>query len=259
MLCILPVMKNSYHKFHILLLVLLLLTYDSQAQFNDTTHYHINYQGTGSINRTNLSKSYLLNNNLTFGIKEKTHSLNFNNSWVYGRQSTGTTNSLTNNDVSSGLDFNLYKTFPHFFYWGLVNYNSSYSLKINSQLLTGVGVAYSVIDKKNSWLNISDGIVYDQSDIYLVDSTRDIYHTFRNSLRLSFHWNYRDMLILDGANFYQNSIKDGSDYIIRTTTSLSFKIKKWLSITSSLVYNKQSRTQSENLLFTYGLTLDKYW
>jgi hypothetical protein len=225
------------------------------AQFNDTVNYHVLLSPSGSINRTNDGTTYLLNNAFKFNVKKKDISLNFNNNWIYGKQNT----TLTNNDFSSSLDFNLYKTFPHFFYWGLANYNTSYSLKINNQLLTGAGIAYSLVDTKTGYFNISDGLLYDQSDLILPNTLRDVYHTYRNSLRVSYRFIYKDILVWDGSNFLQNSLDRRYDYIIRSTTNLSLKLRKWLSLTSSLNYNRQNRTQSDNLLFTYGLTAEKYF
>lgn len=225
------------------------------AQFNDTTFYHTGYISSGSINKTKDGTAYLLNNGLKFNVKRKDISLNFNNSWVYGRQQ----GNLTNNDFSTTLDFNLYKTFKRFNYWGLANYNTSYSLKINNQLLTGVGIAYSFVDTKTAYLNISDGILYDKSDLFLNDTTREVYHTFRNSARLSFRFVITENLIVESSSFLQNSFDRGSDYIIRSNSSLSYKLNKWLSLTTVLAYNRQNRTQSENLLFTYGFTFDRFF
>lgn len=228
---------------------------NAYAQFNDTTHYHTAFLSSGSINKTNDGTAYLLNNALRFNVKKKAISLNFNNNWIYGKQN----GNMSNNDFSSALDFNLYKTFPHFFYWGLVNYNTSYSLKINNQLLAGAGVAYSLFDSENSYLNISDGILFDTSDLMLANNVRDKYETYRNSLRLSFRFNINNRVVIDGSNFLQNSMQKQSDYIIRSTTNLSFKLQKWLSLTTSLNYNRVNRTNSENLLFTYGLTAEKWF
>ncbi|HEY0244037.1 MAG TPA: DUF481 domain-containing protein [Mucilaginibacter sp.] len=239
----------------LLSILLLFICYNAAcAQFNDTTHYHINLNATGSINRASDNNSYLLNNALNFGIKEKSITLNSTNNWVYGRQN----NTLTNNDFSSALFINLFKTFPHFYYWGLVNYNTSYSLKINSQLLAGGGVAYSVLDSKNAYLNFSDGVVYDQSDL-TVDNVGYVYHTYRNSARINFHFSFNDVVVLESSNFLQNSFDRSNDYIIKSTTTASVKLRKWISFTTALNYNKMSITHSENLLLTYGLTIDKYF
>ncbi|RFZ94405.1 DUF481 domain-containing protein [Mucilaginibacter conchicola] len=225
------------------------------AQFNDSTFYHTAFQSTGSINKTRDGTAYLLNNGLKFNVKRKDVSLNFNNSWIYGKQNRN----LTNNDFSSSLDFNLYKSIPHFYYWGLANYNTSYSLKINNQLLTGAGIAYSIFDSANAYLNLSEGVLFDSSDLMLANNIRDEYTTFRNSLRLQFRFNINDRIVIDGSNFLQNSFERGNDFNIRSTTNLSFKVQKWLALTTSLNYNRVNRTLSENLLFTYGLTLEKWF
>jgi hypothetical protein len=68
-------------------------------------------------------------------MKKKKTVFNFNNSWLYGRQDS----ILTNNDYSATLDFNLYQKNLNFYYWGLGNYNTSYSLKLLNQFQAGLG------------------------------------------------------------------------------------------------------------------------
>ncbi len=225
------------------------------AQFNDSTQHYFNYLSAGTINKAQDGNAYLLNNGLKFSIKKKSFVSNFGSSWIYGKQNSN----LTNNDFSTTLDFNLYKTFPGFNYWGLANYNTSYSLNINHQLLTGLGVAYNIIDKENQKLNISNGILYDRSDIVLDNEMREVYSTARNSLRLSFKFTLRKLIILESTSFLQNSLNYRNDYIIRSTNSLGFKLNEWLSLNSALNLNKISRTNRENLLLSYGLKLEKYF
>lgn len=225
------------------------------AQYTDSTAYYAGFISTGSYNRTNSSSAYLLNNSVKLGARKKSLALNSNNKWLYGEQN----NVLTNNDVSSVWDLNLYKTFPHFYYWGLFNYNSSYSLKINHQLQAGVGVAYNFFDTKKITINVSDGIIYDYSDIMLSDGVREVYATPRNSFRFQVKSNLKERFIFNGNVFLQNSLEDAEDYIIKSDVSLSVKLKKWLSITSAFSYNEMSRTKKSNLFVTYGLTIEKYF
>ncbi len=246
--------KLTYHITCALLLGLLLTGFRASAQYNDSTFYHVSFAPTGSINKANGNTAYLLNNNLKFNIRKKAISFNFTNTWIYGRQNVG----LTNNDYSSFVDFNVFKGPEHFYYWGLVNYNTSYSLKINNQLLAGGGIAYSIIDKPNAYLNLSDGILYDASDLMIADA-RSVYHTYRNSFRLAMKFNISNLITVESNTFLQNSLDRKYDYIIRSTNSLQFKLSSWLSVSSSLNYNRQNRTNSENLLFTYGLNFEKYF
>ncbi|MGY3212303.1 DUF481 domain-containing protein [Mucilaginibacter sp. HD30] len=239
----------------ILLLAFLMYVGKASAQYNDSTFYHVSFAPTGSINKANGNTAYLLNNNLKFNIRRKDISLNFTNTWIYGRQNAG----LTNNDYSSFVDFNLYKGPQHFYFWGLLNYNTSYSLKINSQLLAGAGIAYSIIDRPDAYFNLSDGVLYDTSDLMLPGNIKDAYHTYRNSFRLAMRFNISNLVTFESSSFLQNSFDRRYDYIVRTNNTLSFKLRSWLSISSSLSYNRQNRTSSENLLFTYGLNLEKYF
>ncbi len=238
-----------------LLLIAVLLVQLAHAQFSDSTHYYTNLTTSGSINKTHDAVAYLMNDGFKFIIKKKSVWFNFDNNWVYGKQNSA----LTNNDYSSVFEVNIYQTFPHFFYWGLANYNTSYSLKVNNELLAGAGVAYSILDRKNAYLNLSDGLLYDASDLTLPDNTRDNYSTYRNSLRLSLKFVIADKFAIESRSFLQNSLQNGSDYIIRSTSTFSFKVTNWLNLTTALSYNRQNRTQSENLLFTYGLTFERYF
>ncbi|MEJ7740393.1 MAG: hypothetical protein WKF97_23490, partial [Chitinophagaceae bacterium] len=113
------------------------------SQFNDTTHYFINYASSGIINKTNDRNAFILTNNLRFNVNKKTLSVNSTSSWTYGRQNSG----LTNNDFSSTLDFSLFKH-RRFYYWGLLNYDKSYSINIKDRLQNGLGISDNIINRK---------------------------------------------------------------------------------------------------------------
>lgn len=242
-------------KYLLLLSCFLILCQSSYSQFNDTVHHQLIYASSGVINKTNDGSSYVLNNVFKFNIRQKIISLNFSNSWIYGEQQK----KLTNNDFSSTLDFSIYKNLRRFYYWGLANFDKSYSLKINSRLQAGLGAAYNIIDEKTAWLNVSDGILYETSDLYSDPAKRDIYQTLRNSFLFRFRWVVKEIIVLDGANYLQNSLSDNQDYIIKLNNSLSVKLRKWLSLTTAVGYNKSNRTHRENLLFTYGLNVEKFF
>ncbi|UKT62590.1 DUF481 domain-containing protein [Pedobacter mucosus] len=234
-----------------MMLLTIAMWLNAKAQFSDSTNYHFLLSSSGSINRTNSDRAYLLNNAINFGLKKNDIELNSSTSWLYGKQNK----SLSNNDFSSALNFNLHKTFPHFYYWGLLNYNTSYSLNLRNQLLTGAGIAYNIIDRKNAYLNVSNGVLFDQSSLIAAES----YHTFRNSLRIQYHFAIKELITIDGNNFLQNSYARKGDYIIRSSTVLGLKIRKWISLTTALNFNKLNITRSENLNLTYGISLDKYF
>lgn len=226
------------------------------AQFSDSTTYYTGLNSSGTFNKTNIGGDlYNLNNSLKLGIKKKRVSLNSSSKWIYGKQNK----ILTNNDASSTLDFNLYKTIPHFYYWGLANYSTSYSLKVNHQWQTGIGVAYNFIDNIIANFNVSDGIIFEYSDVLVKDSDRNVYSTFRNSFRLSFKWNIKKLLFLTGTGYLQNSLNDSKDYIIKADLTLGLKIRRWLNLTANANYNKITKTNRENLFVTYGLTIQKYF
>jgi hypothetical protein len=234
---------------------MLLNAVNCYAQYTDSTTYYFNYAFTGSINKTQDGSSNLLDNGIRVGMKKKTISMNFNNKFAYGKQNR----LLSNKDFSSSFDINLYRTFPHFYYWGLATYNSSYSLKINNQWMSGVGIAYSILDRPRVYVNLSDGILVDHTDLDLSNGITDNYETLRNSFRINYKFILARNLVLNGSNFLQNSLSNKADYIIRTTNSLNFKINKWLNLTTQLDYNKMNRNKRDNLLLTYGLSFERYF
>lgn len=237
------------------LLVALLTGISSFAQFSDSTHYYVKYASTGSINRTNDGNSYLLNNNIGFKVSKKKISFNTGGSYIYGKQNE----KLTNNDVSAAADFNLYTDTAQIYYWGLANYDKSYSLKINNRFQGGLGIGYDLIHKPNAVLNFTDGILFEASDLFLHDTIPDIYKTVRNSFRIQYKWVIKNMIVLEGSNYMQNSLIHSNDFIIRCTNSMSVKLRSWLSLTAAFTYNKLNRTDRENLLINYGVTVEKFF
>ncbi len=241
-------MKNA------LIILILIYAGKCEAQFNDSLNYYAKYASSGVINTTNDGTSYILTNAARFSIGKQSLKLNLSGSYIYGRQGQKT----TNDDITTGLDFNIYQT-PKFYYWGLGSFDKSLSLKVDSRYQSGLGAAYVLVDNPYVYLNISDGILYEASDIYLKDETRELYNTFRNSFRLIYRFSYKNIVKLEGTHFIQNSLSDGSDYILRSNNTLSVKLSNWLSISASLAYNRINRNTNENLLINYGVTIEKYF
>ena len=247
-------------RFYVILFLLILTSVlmpgQMVAQFNDSTHHMLNISSSGNFNRTHDGMTYLFNNSLKYSLNKKSATLNFSNKWVYGVAPQ----KLTNNDFNSTLDFNLYKTLPHFYYWGLAGFISSFSLKINEQVQSGLGVAYRVIDRETMMFSISNGILYEYSNIIPSDETDNyIYRTFRNSLRLQYRFNYRELISFISTGFYQPSLEWLGDYIITANAGVSVRVWKWVSFSASVTYNNISRTGRENTLITYGLVAERFF
>jgi hypothetical protein len=235
--------------------MLLLCGAGAYGQYSDSVHYYTGLIANGTINNTDNSQSYLINNALRLGIRKKEVLLNSATAWVYGQNQQ----KRTNNDINSSLDFDVFRFIPHMYYWGLGNFTASYSLKINSQFQTGAGIAWDAIDKKEMRLNFSDGLLYEWSDIRVHDTAREQYQTFRNSFRLLFRWDINTTFHLYTMNFIQQSLDDKDDYIVKSNVELKCKLYKWLSLTSTYSYNRFNRTRKENNLFTYGLAIERYF
>jgi hypothetical protein len=222
------------------------------VRISDSVRFHLAITSTGSLNQSEKSSTYLMNNAFRLNATHRLFSVNAFGSYVYGLSG----HSLTNNDMIASVDGNYYLHPSKFFLWILVNYTSSYSLQIKGLFQSGAGVAYDFIKTKDNRLNISDGIIYEKDNLY-IDTAFDIYSTFRNSFRLAFKWTIINKVVFEGSNFLQNSLSDKDDYIIRSNLALIINLNKWLSLTSSFIYNRFNRTGRQNLLLTYGLRIEK--
>jgi len=232
-----------------------LMFHTGLAQFNDTTNYFASLSATGIVNRTNNGNSYVLNNGIKFNIYRKSVALNTTNSWIYGHNQ----DRLTNNDFSSGADVSLFKNERHLYYWALANYDKSYSLKINFRVQAGGGVGYYVLDRANLVIQLSDGLLYERSDLYDTEASLNRYDIARNSFRLKFRIAAGNILTIDGSHFLQHALSDASDYIIRSNTSVALKLNKWLNFAVAVSYNKLSVTGRENFLLNFGLIAERYF
>lgn len=239
----------------LLLLLFLLSAATSVAQFTDSTQHLLNFSSTGIMNRTNEARSYIFNNGVRFGIRKKRLEFNSGANWIYGAQAS----IITNNDFSSYVDANLYRHSPNFYYWVLGTFDKSLSLRINNRVQTGAGVAYNFINKPEAYINLSNGLIYETSNLLVNDTLNDIYQTLRNSMRLRFKFVINEMITLESTNFWQPSLSDKTDYILRNNANLSFKLYRGLSFTSAFTYNKVNRTDRENLILSLGLSYERYF
>lgn len=242
----------------LLMLISLSVTYTTSAQFNDSTNYYIRQNSTGTVNKTNDQNSYVLNNALRFSLYKKSISLNSNNSWIYGKQQ----DRLTNNDFTSTLDFDVYKARRSIYYWGLLNFEKSYSLAIDHRFQGGLGIGYYILDRDNFVLQISDGILYESSSLDSQEENPEVatgQQTLRNSFRFKVRYVFRESVTIDHIDYLQHSLEDRKDYILRSNTVIAVKLYKWISLSLSVNYNKISITERENLLLNYGVMLEKYF
>lgn len=238
-----------------LIIVSILLSEFSFCQFNDSVHHHFSFTSTGVYNKTKDLKSFVFNNAISYEVNQKKIAFSTGASWIYGIQNK----QLSNNDFSAAANVDYLKNVQRFYYWGLVNYEESYSLKINYRFQSGAGVGYIFFRKPNFDFEVSDGFVFETSDLTDPVIGKDVYQTVRNSLRVKYRWSYNQTFSLEGTEFYQPSVISFDDYIIRLNNKLSIKLNKWLAVNAAMTYNKISRTNRENLLLTYGLTVENYF
>jgi len=251
----LQLFKNIWlNKVAAVLFLLFLVCLTAYSQYADTMTYSAKAQLAGVFNKTNTTKSFLANNNLRFSMMKKHTAVNWYGSWIYGKQNAG----LTNNDVSLNSDYNIYDKNQRIYAWGFAAYDKSYSLKIINRFQGGFGFGYELLNSTVLSLNLSDGIIYENSNLdQSADPTVKDIETFRNSLRLKYALIVTKIIELRGSNYWQQSVENKGDYVIKANNTLNVKLKKWLSITVVMTYNRINITQRENFLLTYGLTFDK--
>lgn len=225
------------------------------AQAQDSSSYYVYGGSTGTFTKTNDLRSFVINNAVKFTASRNRLSFQTSHSWVYGKQSE----SKINDDISSVVELNFLKDQHKLYYWSLGTFDRSYSLKIEHRFQVGAGVGYNFFQTPRLLLVLSDGFIYEDgnlTDAYLGERN---YNLWRNSLRLKYRWVISDVFILDGSAFLQPSISTRHDTILKSSTTLSMKIKKWLSISSAVNYNKITLTGRENLLVTYGIILERFF
>lgn len=236
------------------LFLLFFISNSACAQYADTMTYHVKAQFAGVLNKTNTTQSFIANNGIQYSMTRVHTSFNWNGNWIYGKQNS----KLTNNDFSSIMDYNLYNKHKRLYVWWFAAYDKNYSLKIINRLQGGFGLGYVFVDNAVLNLNVSEGIIYENSNL---DQTADPkvmdIETFRNSLRVKYTLNLNKIVVLHGSNYWQQSVEKRDDYILKSMNSLNVKIKQWLSISVIMNYNKINITQRENFILTYGLTFDK--
>lgn len=247
---------SAYLKMWLLCLITILIASGTAlAQFNDSINHYVYIGSTGTYSKTNDLNSYVLANNVKFTVSKKRLSFHTANSWVYGKQS----DVLSNNDFSSLLEFDFLKDQKRLYYWGTGTFDKSYSLKIDFRYQAGAGIGLNIAKSPKLIIHISEGILYETGSLIDKDLGERDYDVWRNSTRLKYRWVIGDIVILDGSMFYQPSISTRNDVIFKSSTTLSIKIRKWLSLSSALTYNEITLTDRRNLIVTYGVIMERFF
>ena len=240
----------------VLLFLFISVSLPCLSQFSDTVNYYLNVAGTGSLNRTNTGTNYLLNNSAKFQIDKKKVSLNSMVGYVYGKNPTA----KTNDDFLAVMNLDVLRDLQKLYYWGLASYEKSFSLKVEDRFQAGAGIGYTVINNPKSYIQLSDGLLFETTDLAQPDQRgRTSYQTVRNSLRLKFRFLIGNIFKIDATDFFQHSLADTRDYIIKMNTAASVKVYRSLNLTMAFNYNRQNITATENLFLSYGISFEKYF
>lgn len=248
------------------MLISLCYTHVSMAQENkeDIKHHKVNIAATGSLNKTTNDVINVYNTNIRYGYTIDNAEFNASAKWIYGSKTAG----LSNNDVIVTVDGNRYhKRIKKFNAWVLGSFTSSYSLNIFSQFQAGAGLAYKITFLENEKeateksrkytdalsLRMSNGIIYEQSNVINAESKQELYNVFRNSLRVQLQAQAWDKVELSGTFYWQPALNNLRDRNIIADITLGFKIANNIRFDTRFGYNYISRTAKENLTLTYGI------
>ena len=211
----------------------------------DTVKFHSTNTFGGYWNNTNASTTTLYNIGTNCTIGNKKHAIYAISTYVYGTQNKKT----SNNDLSVTLNTILGKD-QKIFKWASLQYDHSYSLKIEYRLQSGLGLGYYIIKNKNVNISISDGILYDMN-LYNDIGSHNVY---RNSARAKISIKGK-VLSFESVTFYQPAITDSRDYVFKTTNTTTVKLKKWLELHMNVTDNIIWITDKQNFLCTFGVTI----
>lgn len=248
-------MSVSLKTWLLALLTLVLISRTAFGQFNDSINHYLYIGSTGTFSKTNDLASYVLANNIKFTVSKKRFSFHTANSWVYGKQS----DIKSNNDFSSLAEFDFLKNEKRLYYWGNATFDKSYSLKIDYRYQTGAGVGFNIVQNPKLLLNVTEGFIFENGSLIDKDLGERDYDVWRNSARFKYRWVIQDIIVLDGFVLYQPSISTSHDTIFKTATTLSIKVRKWLSLSSAFTYNEITLTDRRNLIITYGVVMERFF
>ncbi len=227
----------------------------AHAQFNDSVHYQARIAANGNFSKTADGFTMLYNNGVKFNTRFERFHFNSAGSWIYGRNPQ----KVTNNDWNAVADFNVFARNRAFYYWGLFNFTSSYSLNVNRQFQSGAGLAYTIFHNKPFNIGLSNGLIHEFSNVYTSDNETIEYITLRNSFRLRINYAPNKRIKFSSVLLHQPSLDIKNDYIINGNATLEIKINKWVNLTTGFTYNKVSRTNKENMIFTYGVVAERFF
>lgn len=221
---------------------------------------------SGSLNKTATDLINVYNTHIRYSYTLDKTEFNAQTKWIYGSKLAG----ISNNDVTITLDGNrFHDQKKHLNSWILGSFTSSYSLNIYSQLQAGVGLAYKFEllkqdrikkDEKETpyqnliTLRVSNGIIYEHSNILNKESVQEMYYILRNSLRLQLVANMWHNVSLRGTYFWQPALNDIKDVNMIADVSLGIKLSNNIKFDTKFAYNYITRTAKENLIFTYGIS-----
>lgn len=212
--------------------------------------YHLSFTSSGNFSKTNDQRSFLINNIAKVNRDGRNLFWQGTGGWIYSEQS----GVKINNDYTAVLESDILRKRRRLYYWALGTFDKSFSLKINHRFQAGAGLGYTITESQKYLIVVSDGIIYERNELTDPELGYMTYSVWRNSFRFKYRWS-PGTVTLDGSAFLQPALWTWGDTIIKSTTALSVKIKKWFSLTASCTYNRLTLTNRENLILAYGITL----
>ena len=210
----------------------------NNKNIKDTLKFKSQIYISGYWNKTNTSNTSLYTFKTYNTLSSKKHIIFLETGYVYGIQMKS---QLTNNDYNIIANFN-FRRDKKIYYWFSTQYDKSYSLDINFRIQNGGGLGLYLFKSEKFYINISDGLIYEYST----------YNNYRNSARLKIFLKSNN-INLESSTYYQPSLINNTDFIIKSSNTLSISLKKWLGIQCNYTNNIVSLSEKRNELYTVGI------
>lgn len=147
--------------------------------------------------------------------------------------------------------------------------STNFRREIELRSLSGVGVTYQPLNKKNNWLKLSLSSEYEQTEFNKVDFNVEEYdgrhsiNTFRSTIWINGKYQiFNKKLILTHESYYQPSLEESNNYRWQADMGVELPISKYLNFKINYLHTYESiviEGQAEGDTFlTFGITLKSY-
>jgi hypothetical protein len=186
------------------------------------------------------------------------------NSYVY--QEFG--KSKADEDILS-LNFLYFNPKRKFYPLVLGFFSSNFRREIDSRYLSGGGVTYQIINKKENWLKVALTSEYEHTNFNTTDFNRNQYdglnsiNTFRGTIWVNGKYQiFKKKVILKHEFYYQPSLEESDNYRWQADLAIEIPVWKFLNFKINYLHTFESVViqgqEQEDQFLTFGFTIKSY-